>query len=302
MKTNIALLIFLLIIGLWSGVTFFGSHPSGATSVPFGITWRVASQAPLIFGVIPYGTDQALAQEFTPLSTYLRRHLGREVKLMVASSYKSLGRLLDSGDVEIARFSAIPYEMFNTANQWEVLCRPVVSGKVFSRGVIVTTAKGPILTLEALQGKHFAFVDPYSGTGCIKAKAFFQAKGIDPLTFFGRISFSGNHSASLNGLRTGLYDGAAVFENALTGSSSGSRVTNPGEEVRRLGFTEWILTDPIVIRKSMPSELKENLKDLFVNMKDREFGASVAAELKSLRNYDGFLAEEEIRNLLPPKE
>ncbi len=298
MKTNIALLIFFLIIALWAGIAFWGS----STSKPLEISWKIASQTPLIFGVIPYDAEQSLAHEFSSLSIYLHKHLGREVKLMVASSYKSLGQLLDTGNVEIARFSLASYERSHDASNWEILCWPVISGKVFSRGIIVTSANGPVHTLEDLQGKHFAFVDPYSETGCIKAKSLFKARGIEPLTFFSKISFSGNHSASLNGVRTGLYDAAVVVETSLPKSNLKSEDESFAQEIRILGFTEWIMTDPIVVRKDMSAELKSKLKDLFVKMKDHELGASVAADLKSSSSVDRFLAEDEALKLLPPDE
>lgn len=300
MRTHPALKVFLVILLALAGVSSVGRAAADDGRPPLQLTWTVASATPLIFGVIPTASDLTLSQEFAPLAAYLGHHLKCGVKLVVAQNYPALAGLLDSGEVEIARFSAISYETLNRADRWEVLCRPMISGKVFSRGVFVSLASGPVRTLEDLRGKRFAFVEPTSGSGFVKAREFLKGKGIDPLTFFGHITFSGNHSASLNGLRAGLYEGVVVYENAW-GKHLAEAASAP-EDLCRLGFTDWILTDPIVVRKDMPLERKKALVDLFVNMRDRELGASASAELKEFRDYDGYLAEEEIRKLAPPKE
>ncbi len=299
MRATVILLFLVALLGLGALLRFSGAGPVPA-SLPLEITWQVASQAPLIFGVIPYDTDQGLAQEFAPLLRYFRKHLGQEVRLQVAPSYDALGTLLDEGKVEIARFSQVPFETFNAENRWEALCRTIVNGTIYSRGVFVVPAGSTAQTLEELKGKHFAFVDPYSGTGCIRAREFLLGRGLDPITHFGRVSYSGNHQASLSGLRSGLYDGAVVYENALPQSEPATATGSASTGFRRLGHTDWVLTDPFVVRRDMPPERKSALRDLFVHIREREGGAEAADELRTLRHCDGFIAETDVASFPPP--
>lgn len=299
MRAIVIVVVFVALLGLGALLNFSGAGPVPASS-PLEITWQVASQPPLVVGVIPYDTDQGLAQEFAPLLRYFRRHLGQEVRLQVAPSYDALGTLLDEGKIEIARFSQVPFEIFNAGNRWEALCRTIVKGTIYSRGVFVVPDRAPVRTLEELRGKHFVFVDPFSGTGCIKAREALLSRGLDPITHFGRVSYSGNHQASLSGLRSGLYDGAVVYENALPQSEPLATTGSAAIEFRRLGHTDWVLTDPFVVRRDMPPERKNALRELFVHMREREGGPEAADELRTLRNCDGFIAETDVASFPPP--
>jgi len=46
-------------------------------------------------------------------------------------------------------------------------------------------------------------------------------------------------------------------------------------EFRRLAHTDWVLTDPFVVRKDMSPERKNALRVLFVHMREREGGREV---------------------------
>ncbi len=52
-------------------------------------------------------------------------------------------------------------------------------------------------------------------------------------------------------------------------------------EFQRLAHTDWVLTDPFVVRKDMSPERKNVLRVLFVHMREREGGREVTCPHRS---------------------
>ncbi|HNV68596.1 MAG TPA: phosphate/phosphite/phosphonate ABC transporter substrate-binding protein [Candidatus Ozemobacteraceae bacterium] len=295
------------------------------------ITWEIASAPPLIMGVIPYLPEQLLKREFHALTGYLSKNLHREVQLNFAVDYESLGRLLDLGKVQLAWFSANSFESLNRENRWESICRPLREGAVRHRGAIVVREGSGIRTLAELRGRRFAYVDRHSGTGFVMPNQLFRAEGIDPLRFFSEVTFTGNHSTSISGVLSGAYDAAAVYdvysghalwaldlktqktipvpvssESPVVMEASHTRLV-PGsgfahEGLFCIAFTEWLLNDPVAVRRDMDATFKEQIRDLLVNMKKYPGGSEVLQELSQLRKWNGFIDERSLAETIASQD
>jgi len=271
---------------VWAALVQTG--PEGRSDLK--ITWEVSSTPPLYLGVIPYMSETALTQEMGPVMAYLSKDLKCEVKINVASDYEGLGRLLDLGKVQVAWFSSTSFERLNGAGVWETLCRPVHDGKAGHSGVIVARADGLVKTLADLKGRRFAYVDRFSGTGFVQANAFFREHGIDPLTFFGDVVLTGNHSFSIDGLLKGEFDGAATFD--VFGDQADHGFASVTAKLICIATTGFIPNDPVVVRKDMDTALKFRLRELFIHMADHEGGKEVLAQLGRLRHWDAFISAD----------
>ncbi len=282
--------IFLLLVVIFA-LGFMVQNPASNTGKndKIEVSWGITSSPPITYGVIPYLSGAGLKTELGPLADYLSIHLERPVRLTVASVYELLGRLLEYDMVQLAWFSSTSFKALNRDNKWEVLCRPVRKGAIQHRGDIVVRADGGFNSVYDLKGKTFAYVDRNSGTGYVYPNLYFSKHGIDPLHFFGKIVFSGNHENSQIGLKEGIFDGAATFD--IEASHLSASVS---ADFKVLDHTDWILNDPVVVKKSIDPELKNRILTIFVNMPNLASGPETLAHLKKIRNFEKFISEDEV--------
>jgi phosphate/phosphite/phosphonate ABC transporter binding protein len=290
MKSTVFRAILVVVLGIGFLLLWAGTR---VNEDELRISWEIAPAPPFVFGIIPYISGPELSREFDPLMVFLEKNLERPVKLLVASDYEMLGKLLDYGKVHVAWFSTASFENLNRSGDWEVLCRPMRTGTIRHRGIILSRVDRGFNSLKDLQGKTFGYVDRNSGTGYVYANRMMVEQGIDPLNFFGKIDFSGNHSISIDRLRQGQYDAIATMDVFTT---PGLIREDERGDFRMLGATQWILNDPMVVRKDMAPVAKKQLLDLFVAMKRFPGGPETLAHLQDLRNWERFVDENEIQN------
>ena len=256
---------------------------SAAPSEP-QVTWRFADRQVVSLGILPYRADEKLKEEFAPLQRYLGHHLQASVTLNIPMDYEALIQLMDYGKVQMAWFGNTLFEQTAKDHGLEILCRPVINGQTRNHGVIVVLESSPFTDLDHLKGRRFAYVDRHSGTGFISPARLLREKGHDPMNFFGEVRFTGNHSTSLDQLRAGQVDGAAVFVDPVASATllQGLRV---------LTQTDWIPTDPIVVRSDLPPALKTKLKELFIEMERLPLGPETLQAFRRSRGFERFQAE-----------
>ncbi len=279
------------------------------------VEWKFSGAEELPFGILPYRPDEELKKDFAPLMDFLALHLNASVPMNIAVDYDSLVQLLEFGKVRVAWFSNGLFEQVGESKGFEALCRPVQNGRPVFKGAIVVLRDSGITDLAGLQGRRFAYVDRLSGSGFLYPARLFRKTGMDPVRSFSDIVFSGNHSRSLALLREGKVDGAAIFIDNPGGSSPGwasgsllvgtpTEVLSPeiqeriGSDVRVIAWTDWLPTDPIVVRKDLPLEVKEKIRRLFLQMGSLERGPETLGSLQERRGYQRFLPETEIQEFL----
>ncbi len=253
----------------------------------------VEQRPPIVLGVIPYLSPDDLRHEMNPILNYLAAKLNRPFRLNVAATYEDLARMLEMKIVHVAWFSHTSFQQLRGGHPWEVLVRPVQRGRASYFGRIITRKDSPIKTLEDLNGKTFAFVDRHSGSGFYFPNLMFKERGIDPLTFFGKVVFTHSHDASIDGVLNGIYDAAAVFAVNV----------NPRyqEKIPRLAFLAAvgpIPTDPMVVSNDLPEPVRRQIRDAMLTMHEDPLGREGIKELNILRGTDRFITEEEVQSRL----
>lgn len=251
------------------------------------------SSPPIRIGVIPYLPTDEMTQEFAPIMDYLSKRLGRPVYLTVAADYKSLAKLLEHAKIHMAVFSHGSYELLGKGRSWEVLCRAIQRGQVYSRGSIVVRADSGIDGLDGLRGKSFAYVDRYSGTGFVFPNKIFSEVGLDPLMDFSEVCFTHSHEASIRGLLEGRYEATAVYDGAplfLSELKAGV--------LKVLAKTSPIPTDPIVVKGSLDADLKEQIRVAMLEMHKDERGKEFMKILHGRRGTERFIGEDELEAIL----
>lgn len=287
------------IIGVMGGVLVI-LILGGVMSSPirfFPVSLITEPSPPFVMGVIPYLSPDDMREEMNPVLEYLNIKLRRPVKLNVAADYESLARLLEGEKVHLAWFSHSSFEQLRPGRSWEALCRPVQKGTVDYLGKIIVRADSPCRHIKDLRDKVFAYVDRNSGSGYYFPNLYMSQQGIDPLMFFSKVVFTHSHDASIDGVIDRRFDAAAVFSVHLN-----PKYDKKVPLLRFLTTTGPIPNDPMVVRKDLPLELKQKIREAMLSMHKDPDGISRMAVLTRLRGTTEFVAEELIPTLLTRKK
>jgi phosphonate transport system substrate-binding protein len=186
----------------------------------------VADSGPLRIGITPAIVhDEYLLM--MDLREYLETKTGRVVDLVPRNSYRQTIDLIKHDQLDFAWVSAYPYVYLRQYFGARLVAAPLLKGHPYFRAYLIVPAKDKTTTsLLQLEGKFFAFADPYSYTGYLVPRYELQQAGKDAGAFFAKTFFTSGHKKVVRAVASGLADGGYVdsyvwdtlarFEPALT--------------------------------------------------------------------------------------
>jgi phosphonate transport system substrate-binding protein len=169
-----------------------------------------ADSGPIRIGVTPAVIhDEYLL--IMDLRQYLERKTGRFVELVPRNSYRETIDLITHGQLDFAWVSAYPFVYLQRNFKARLLAAPVLNGRPYFRAYLIVPAGDKTTTnLLQLEGKIFAYADPYSYTGYLVPRYELRQAGKDANTFFARTFFTWGHRKVIRAVASGLADGAYV--------------------------------------------------------------------------------------------
>lgn len=145
------------------------------------------------------------------------------------------------------------------------IATPLINGKDYYNGYIITRNDSGIRTLRDLPGKNFAYVDKNSASGYLYAKHSIKEAGLDPETIFSNISFAGSHDQVIQGVINGEFDAGATYNEAYEKmQKSGTDMSG----IQIISTTGNIQKDAIAFSKNMDDARIQLIKNAFVHFKD----------------------------------
>jgi len=245
---------------------------SGATQAG---DWQ-AKHPKLTLGVITSENEADRIARYKPVRAYLEKELGVEIKWRTATDYAGVIEGLKAGKIEIARFGPASY-----AKAWMVMngkVDPLVgeldnSGDFGYHAVIVVKADSPYKSIDDLRGKKLAFADPNSTSGHQAPRYFLTEAGYDPDTFFSETGFSGSHENSVIALLNGTFDAAATWWRSEERSNP-QRMASKGMikdgSWRVIWTSPKLPSSPWAMGTTMPEDMRAEVTDVLMNMKDKD--------------------------------
>lgn len=214
---------------------------------------------------------------------YLEARLGVPVNFVLRDSYSDTMDLIKQHRLDAAWLSDYPYVLMQP---WvRLLATPLKDGQPLYRSYLIVPARDKqSRSIADLEGKVFAYADPYSHTGYLFPRHTLTALGKSPKTFFGRTFFTWSHRKAIEAVAQHLADGAAVESyvwDALTREEPG--ITNATRIVNRsqtFGFP------PLVAMKRMPDKTFRALRRVLLDMRHNDQGR----EILDMLYLDGFVA------------
>ena len=250
---------------------------------------------------VPTNNDGSLEAKAKPFADYLSEKLGMEVNVTLATDYSTIVEAMASGKVDLGIMPPAAYVQARTQGAAEALLTSALGDYDQETGLRIPdsmtgTFKGEVLVradsgieeFADLAGKKIATLNPSSASGYIYPIAELKALGIDPTVDCTLVTVN-DIPSEMTAVLEGQVDACFVFE--------GARVVFGGKfendimaDLKVLYLTEGdIPNDAIAVQPSMDAELKEAIKEVFLNMKNDEAGA----EAMTIWNHTGYdLADE----------
>ncbi len=238
--------------------------------------------------------------------------LGVPTKMFAPADYNGVIEGLLGGNLDLAWLGASAYAKIHMTDPEAVepaLIKVNADGSMGYYAIGFARADSGIQSLMDMKGKVFAFNDPNSTSGyLIPSVEIPQIIGMPMDEFFGEVRFTGGHEQSIVAVYNGDIDASVTWSDGLgaweDGHNSGAlrKAVDAGivdmTELVEIWRSRLIPEGPIVLRKSLPADVKLKITELMETLvsTDQECAYGVmAGEVKGLvpvehSMYDGIIA------------
>ena len=230
---------------------------------------------------VPLRFATYLAPNMLPVYRYLADRigdrLGRPVELMVGASFDQFER----GEADLGVICGLPYVWLAARRPapLEPLAAPVLAGdRYVGRPVyysdVIVRCDSPITCLEEVRGCSWAYNEPASHSGHTVTLYSLVRIGARP-GFFGRVVEAGYHQQAIRLVDAGAVDAAAIDSQVLAVELRDHPELADG--LRVVGSFGPSTIQPVVAASRLPSRLKEQIRNLLVELGDDPAARTVLA-------------------------
>lgn len=228
------------------------------------------------YGVQSVETQSAAMSRYERFGKYIQEKLGVKLELYLASDYSGVIQAIAAGQIDAMDMGASGYAAawIETKGGVEPLVVPQeLDGSIGYYSVMFVRADSKIKTLEDTKGRSFAWADPNSASGYLFPLVSLRKQGIEPEKHFRSVVFSGGHEQSIIGVLGGAYDVAVTWTNDAEKHTRGGvhmmlqRGLLKADDIRIIWKSDLIPNPVIAIRSNVPQEMKDDIRNLFLNMR-----------------------------------
>ncbi len=218
------------------------------------------------FGIISTESSQTLKSDWQPILDDMQKKTGYKVNPFFASDY--------AGIIEAMRFGKVQVAWFGNKSAMEAVDR--AGGEVFAQLVNADGTQGyyshlivhrdsPLKSMEDVlkNSKNLSFGngDPNSTSGfLVPSYHVFARNNVDARNAF-KVSRSANHETNALAVANRQVDVATC--NSETMEKLRERAPEKFKEIRVVWTSPLIPSDPLVMRKELPRDVKQKVKDFF---------------------------------------
>lgn len=217
---------------------------------------------PIKLFLIPGQDAQILEDNGKKVTEFLEKKTNLYFDIKVPTSYIAVVEAFGSKKADVAIMNTFGYILAHEKYGVEAKLMGIHFGQKYYQGQIITR-KGHLKSLEDINGKKFAYVDPASTSGFLMPTDLMRKKNIKPKEFV----FAGKHDTVIAMLYQKQVDAGATF---YTPSKNGvpqdarklvlTQFPDVFEKIKILKLTDPIPNDPIVFRSELDKEIKEKIK------------------------------------------
>ncbi|MFH1728328.1 MAG: phosphate/phosphite/phosphonate ABC transporter substrate-binding protein [Pseudomonadota bacterium] len=201
---------------------------------------------------------------YRQLVDYIGEKLERPVKLIERENYKDVNNLVLNKQIDLAFVCGKPYVDGHDEFGMELLVAPQAFGETVYYSYIIVNKNSLIKNFSELKGKSFAFTDPMSNTGKLVPTYMLAKMGQTPKSYFKEFTYTYAHDKSIQAVAEGIIDAAAV--DSLIWEYASRKDPKYTSKTRIIKKSDPYGIPPVIIRPNFDKNLKNKLKDLFLNM------------------------------------
>ncbi|MBI4650715.1 phosphate/phosphite/phosphonate ABC transporter substrate-binding protein [Candidatus Desantisbacteria bacterium] len=204
---------------------------------------------------------------------YIAGKTGKDIIYVDREGYAEINKLIKNSAVDLAFVCGGPYVDGHSEFGMELLVAPQVYGGTVYHSYIIVHKNSKIKSFKELKGKIFAFTDPLSNTGKIIPPFLLAQINATPETFFKKILYTKSHDKSIKAVAQGIVDGASVdsliweYFNRIN-----PEITSQTKIIKK---SSPYGIPPVVVRHGLNPELKNKLKEVFLNAHNDNNGKEI---------------------------
>ena len=214
---------------------------------------------------------------YQELLIYLEEKLNQQVELVLRPTYSEINDLIKEQRVDVAFICTLAYVEGIEDSFLELLVVPQMYGASVYYSYLIVPVNSNAVTLGDLRGTDFAFTDPLSNSGYLVPSYQLSLLDETPFSFFSSHIFTYSHDNSILAVSDNIIDGAAVdslvYDQLI--------FDNPALAEKTKVIARWgpYGIPPVVIRKGLDPQLKDELLNLFLEISKSEDGQEILGKL-----------------------
>ena len=211
------------------------------------------------------------------LLNYIGRNMDRPITMVQRKTYGEINWMLGGGQIDLALICAGPYTSGREQFGFKALAVPMVRGGPYYRSYLIVHRDSPILKLEDLRGKVFAFTDPESNSGKLVPTYWLQQIDETPETFFQRTIYSFSHDNAILAVAQSLVDGAAVHSQVWEYLQQ--RHPEQTQQTRVIMTSRQFGNPPMVASPHLDLATQNHIQTVLLQMHQNAEGRQILSEL-----------------------
>ena len=245
-------------------------------------------------------TDRALRVAFASITSpkeslvyygellrYLEEHLDRPIKVIQRKTYKEVNDLLAAGEVDLAFICTYSYVLGVEDFGLQPFLVPEIRGKTTYQSYIIVPTDSAVRDFADLEGKRFAFTDPWSTSGYLYPRYLVELRGETTESFFQRTIYTYSHDNSIKAVAEKVVDGAAI--DGLVLDYIAEKNPEFAAQVRVIHKSREFGSPPVVVSPKLDERTKSRLKTTFLEMHLNAEGREILEHLRT----DRFVEQED---------
>lgn len=241
----------------------------------------------LTFAIIPTEETVAELQLYKPITDRMAALTGKQIEFFMPTSYASVVEGMLSKFVDVAVLGPYSYVIANSKDSdVEVFATYAKKPGYLQeegpgyRGVLVSKKGSGLKTIDDLKGKLIGLTDPGSTSGNLVPRVVFsKVIGMDIDNFFKRAVYTGSHELSTVAVHKGKVDAAFVASHRFDNVVAKGEVKL--EDFNILWSSPPIPQDPFVYRSPLCDDIKANIRETFLGLKDDPNAQAFLENVKS---------------------
>ena len=208
------------------------------------------------------------------MARYLEKETGiKKVEVFVSTSYAAIIEGMRAKKVDIAQLGELSYIMAAERSGAEAIVMiGEEDGKRFTSSAIITSSASGLKTMDDVIRRSkelsLSFADPASTSGHLYPRNYLNSIGLEPETSFRKVSFTQDHTSSIMTAISGKVDITCTYTTALYYMIAKGRITPDSYTI--LWKSEPYIPAPISVRGDLPADLKEKIKQAYLQIHKKD--------------------------------